>query len=195
MQLLLGVGEVTPTEASTIGQLLVASGHANAIIRIMWEMNSNSMPWGTQSLSAAQYIAIFQAAHNAFAAVAGNHFQYVWNLNAGSVEPGRTEFDTYPGNAYVSNIGMDFYDFHDDSVIPPILAFAAAQGKPVSFDEWGLNGTDDPAFIDYVASVANDPGDNVAFQAYFSFSGAIDSTITQFPQSEAEYRKDFSGSC
>ncbi|MGA9921722.1 MAG: hypothetical protein WBR23_10780 [Candidatus Dormiibacterota bacterium] len=161
----------------------------------MWEMNSDSMPWGTQSLSAAQYIAIYQAAHNAFAAVPGNHFQYVWNLNAGSVEPGRTEFDTYPGNAYVSNIGMDFYDFHDDSVMPPVLAFAAAQGKPVSFDEWGLNGTDDPAFIDYVASVVNDPADNVAFQAYFSFSGAIDSTITQFPQSEAEYRKDFSGGC
>ena len=194
-QLLLGVGEVTPAEATTIGQLLVATGHANTIIRIMWEMNGNWMPWGTQSLSAAQYIAIFQAAHNAFAAVPGNHFQYVWNVNAGSVEPGRTEFDTYPGNAYVSNIGIDFYDYHNNAVIPPILAFAAASGKPVSLDEWGLNGTDDPGFIDYVASVVHDPADDVAFQAYFSSAESIDSDITQFPQSEAEYRRDFAVSC
>jgi beta-mannanase len=195
LRLLLAVGEVTPADATTIGDTLVATGHANTIIRIMWEMNSNDMPWGTQALTAAQYISIYQAAHNAFAAVPGNDFEYVWNVNAGSIEPGRTEFDTYPGSAYVTNIGIDYYDFHDDSVVPPILAFAAAQGKPVSFDEWGLNGTDDPAYIDYIASVVHDPADDVAFQAYFSFSGAIDSTITQFPLSEAEYRKDFAGSC
>lgn len=188
LQLLLGVGEVTPGEARTIGHRLVSTGHANTIIRIMWEMNGNSFPWGVQALSAAKYIAVYRAAERAFAAVPGNHFQYVWNLNAGSVAPGRTEFDTYPGNAYVSNIGIDFYDFHDDSVVPPILAFAAAQGKPVSFDEWGLNGRDDPAFINYVASVVNDPGDNVDFQAYFSDGR---SKITRFPRSEAAYTSDF----
>ncbi len=195
MQLLLGVGEVTPAEATKIGDTLVSTGHANTIIRIMWEMNGNWMQWGVQNLSAAQYISIYRAAEQAFAAVPGNQFQFVWNINAGTAEPGRTEFDTYPGNAYVSQVGIDFYDYHDDSVVPPIIAFAAANGKPVSFDEWGLNGSDDPAFIDYVASVVNDPSNHVVLQAYFSFAGNINSVITDFPSSLAEYRKDFDGAC
>jgi hypothetical protein len=194
MQLLLGVGEVTPAEATTIGTTLVAKGHADTMIRIMWEMNGNWFPWGVQSLPAAQYIAIYQAAEQAFAAVPGNHFQYVWNVNAGTAEPGRTEFDTYPGDAYVSNIGIDYYDYgtSSESWIPPVVAFAATQGKPVSFDEWGLNGQDDPGYIDYVASVVHNPGDDVSAEAYFSDGN---NTITQFPQAEAEYRKDFAGSC
>ena len=81
------------------------------MIRIMWEMNGNWFPWGVQSLSAAQYISIYQAAERAFAAVPGNQFQYVWNVNAGTAESGRTEFDTYPGSAYVSNVGFDYYDY------------------------------------------------------------------------------------
>jgi beta-mannanase len=189
-RLLLGVGELTPVQATAIGATLVATGHANTMIRIMWEMNGNWLPWGVQALSAAQYIAIYQAAEHAFAAVPGNHFQYIWNINAGSAEPGRTEFDTYPGNAYVSNIGIDFYDYDDDSAIPPILAFAAAHGKPVSFDEWGLNGTDDPAYINYVASIVKNLGNNVTLQAYFSDGS---SNIEQFPKSEAAYRDDFAG--
>ncbi len=193
MRLLLAVGEVTPAEATTIGESLVASGHANTMIRIMWEMNGNWMQWGTQSLSAAQYISIYQAAEQAFAAVPGNQFQYIWNINAGTAEPGRTEFDTYPGDAYVSQVGIDFYDYNDDDTIPPILAFAAAHGKPVSFDEWGLNGTDNPGFIDYVASVVNNPANHVVLQAYFSFDGNINSLISDFPAAEAEYRKDFAG--
>ncbi|MGH7643205.1 MAG: glycosyl hydrolase [Candidatus Dormibacteria bacterium] len=194
LQLLLGVGEVTPAEATTIGATLVASGHANTMIRIMWEMNGNWFPWGVQSLPAAQYITIYRAAEQAFAAVPGNHFQYVWNVNAGTAESGRTEFDTYPGSAYVSNIGMDYYDYgpSSQSWIPPVLAFAEAQGRPVSFDEWGLNGQDDPGYIDFVASVVHDPSDDVTAEAYFSDGN---SSITQFPSAEAEYRKDFTGSC
>jgi hypothetical protein len=198
LQLLLGVGEVTPAEARTIGQRLVATDHAHTIIRIMWEMNGNWFPWGVQSMSAAQYISVYRAAERAFARVPGNHFQYVWNVNAGTALPRRTEFDTYPGNAFVSNIGIDFYAHNrarssgaPESDVPPVLAFAAAHGKPTSFPEWGLNGMDDPGFIDYVASVVHDPADDVAFQAYFSDRG---SDITRFPRAEAEYTKDFAGS-
>jgi hypothetical protein len=194
LQLLLGVGEVTSAEATTIGNTLVSTGHANTMIRIMWEMNGDWFPWGVQSLSAAQYITIYQAAEKAFAAVPGNHFQYIWNVNAGTAEGGRTEFDTYPGSAYVSNVGIDYYDYgpSSESWIPPVLAFAASQGKPVSFDEWGLNGQDDPAYIDYVASVVHTPADYVTAEAYFSDGN---STITEFPLAEAEYSKDFAASC
>ncbi len=194
MRLLLGVGEVTPAEATTIGNTLVATGHANTMIRIMWEMNGNWFPWGTQSLSAAQYISIYQGAEQAFAAVPGNDFQYVWNVNAGTAEPGRTEFDTYPGSAYVSNIGIDYYDYgtSSESWVPPVIAFAAAEGKALSFDEWGVNGANDPAYIDYISSIVHDSADDMTVEAYFS---AGNSTLTDYPAAETEYTKDFAGSC
>jgi hypothetical protein len=198
LQLLLGVGAVTPAQATSIGEYLVATGHANAIIRIMWEMNGNWFPWGTQALSAAEYIRIFRAAVTAFRAVPGNRFQYVWNLNAGSVEPGRTEFDTYPGNAYVSNVGIDWYDKNGGmgaaaSTIPPILQFSVDVGRPVSFDEWGVDGVANAApYIDYLANVVHDPSYDVAFQCYFS---SASSSILQFPEAVAEYQKDFGHGC
>lgn len=193
VQLLLGVGAVTPAEATAIGDHLMAEGYANTIIRIMWEMNGNWEPWGTQALSAAKYISIYRAAEQAFAAVPGNHFTYVWNVAAGTVEPGRTEFDTYPGNAYVTNVGIDLYDeWGQYKNVPAIISFAQSQGKPVSFDEWGLDGTDDASFINYVSSLVHDPADDVTLQAYFS-SGLAD--LSLFPEAEAAYKTDFSGPC
>jgi beta-mannanase len=190
-QLLLGVGAVTPAQAATIGDNLVAEGYANTMIRIMWEMNGNWFPWGTQTYSAAQYISEYDVAEQAFAAVPGNHFTYIWNVSAGTTEPGRSEFDTYPGNAFVSNVGIDVYDEWDDAGnLPAIISFAHSVGKPVSLDEWGLDGTDDPAFVDTISGVVRNPANDVTVQAYFSQGEA---EITNFPASEAEYRRDFSG--
>jgi hypothetical protein len=190
-QLLLGVGAVTPAQATTIGDNLVSEGYSNTMIRIMWEMNGNWFPWGTQTYSAAQYIAIYQAAEQAFAAVPGNHFTYVWNVSAGTTEAGRTEFDTYPGNEYVSNVGIDVYnEWNDDANVPQIIAFAQSNGKPVSVDEWGMAGNDNPAYVDDIAGVVRNPANGVTVQAYFD-DGT--NAITEFPNSEAEYRKDFAG--
>ncbi len=198
LRLLLGVGAVTPAQATTIGDELVATGHANTIIRIMWEMNGDWFPWGTEAMTSAQYIAVYRAAEQAFAAVAGNHFQYVWNVNVGTTEHGRTEFDTYPGNAYVTNIGMDFYNYNrslgagaPDRDVAPVLSFAAKHHRPTSLDEWGLDGKDDPSYIDFVSQLVHNPDNRVTFQAYFSYGR---STITRYPQALAEYKKDFGGS-
>jgi predicted ester cyclase len=193
VQLLLGVGAVTPAEATTIGENLVSEGYANTMIRIMWEMNGNWEPWGTQALSAAQYVSIYRAAEEAFAAVPGSHFTYVWNVSAGTVEAGRTEFDTYPGSAYVTNVGIDLYDeWGQYKNVPTIISFAQSHGKPISFDEWGLDGRDDPSFIYFVSGLVHNPANRVTLQAYFSSGGA---DISQFPESEAAYTRDFSGSC
>jgi beta-mannanase len=191
LQILLGVGAVTPAEATVIGDNLVASGYTNTIIRIMWEMNGNWFPWGTQTYSATEYISIYRAAEQAFAAVPGNHFTFVWNISAGTIEPGRTEFDTYPGNAYVSSIGIDVYDqWGTDNNLPTIASFAHSVGKPISLDEWGLHGRDDPGFISTVAAFINNPDNDVTLQSYFNYGA---STLTLYPQSEAQYVRDFAG--
>lgn len=195
LRLLLGVGAVTPAQATAIGDTLVATGHANTILRIMWEMNGDWFPWGTKSMSASRYISVFRAAERAFAAVPGNHFEYVWNVNVGTIEPGRTEFDTYPGNAYVSNVGMDFYDYNgaigagaQDSAVAPVLAFAARHHRPTSIDEWGVDGKDDAAYIDFVSQLVHSSQNHVQFQAYFSYGR---SSIAKYPAARAEYAKDF----
>jgi hypothetical protein len=191
LQILLGVGAITPTEATAIGDNLVASGYTNTIIRIMWEMNGNWFPWGTQTYSAAQYVTIYRAVEQAFAAVPGNHFTFVWNISAGTVEPGRTEFDTYPGNAYVSSIGIDVYDeWGTDDNLPAIASFAHSVGKPISLDEWGLDGRDDPSFISTIAGFIDDPANDVTLQSYFNYGA---NAITQYPESEAQYVRDFAG--
>jgi beta-mannanase len=191
LQILLGVGAVTPAQATAIGDNLVASGYTNTIIRIMWEANGNWFPWGTQAYSAAQYVAIYQAAEQAFAAVPGNHFTYAWNITAGTAESGRTEFDTYPGNPYVSSIGIDVYDeWGQDSNLPAIAGFAHSVGKPISLPEWGLDGSDDPGFISTVAGFINNPGNDVTLQSYFNYGI---NAVTQYPASQAQYVRDFAG--
>ena len=74
------------------------------------------------------------------------------------------------------------------SAIPPILTFAADHGKPVSIDEWAMNGVDDPAFVNYVASVVRSPYDRVTFQVYFDYGP---SSLTSLPRAKAAYSKDF----
>jgi len=194
MRLSLGVGRITPAEATTIGHRLVSSRHADTDLRIMWEMNGNWQPWGTQALSAGRYIRDWRTIVTAFRAVPGNHFTYTWDLNAGTAERGRSEFDTYPGSSWVTDVGFDYYDYHDAAAVTGVLDFAHSKGKPVEIDEWGLNGRDDPAYIAYMAGVIHKPADDVVLQSYFSFDGSIDSDILQFPKSMAAYTREFAGS-
>ncbi len=74
--------------------------------------------------------------------------------------------------------------------MPPAIAFAASQRKPVPIHEWGPTGFDDPGFIGYVDRVVDHPANNVAFQVYFDGDASI---ITQYPLSASEYTKDFAG--
>ena len=75
--------------------------------------------------------------------------------------------------------------------VQAVVAFAQSQGLPVAIPEWGLNGSDDPSFINGMAGLINNPANDIAVEAYFSYAGSTDSDITQFPASEAAYRADF----
>ena len=204
MTLMLGVGALTSSQAMSIGQSLVAAGQSDAIIRIMWEQNqdvSGWFPdWNESSLTAAQYIATFQNVVTSMRNVPGQAFRFMWNPNGGTGNEasGRTWTDTWPGAGYVNYVGIDQYDWSGyASNIQAVIAFAQTQGLPVAIPEWGLNGSDDPSYINGVASLVNDPANNFALQAYFSYdggSGGIDSDITQFPQSQAAFTVDFSSS-
>ncbi len=202
MTLMLGVGALTPAQATSIGDNLVAAGQSHAIIRVMWEQNQDVNGWfqGWNQLTfptAASYIAEFQSVVTTMRAVPGQAFSFMWNPNGGtgSEAGGRTWQDTWPGASFVNIVGVDQYDYAGYAAnIQAVVSFAQSQGLPVAIPEWGLNGTDDPAYINGVAGIVNNPANDVVVQAYFSFPGSIDSDITQFPQSQAAYAADFQGS-
>jgi hypothetical protein len=197
MTLMVGIGNCTPAQDSAIAQNLVRAGQSHAIIRIMWEQNQDVdgwfQSWNQLSLSAAQYVASFQSTVTTMRSVSST-FSFMWNPNGGTGNEasGRTWTDTWPGKAYVNLVGVDQYDYSGYAAnVQAAVAFAAAQGLPVAIPEWGLNGSDDPSFINGMASLINNAANDIAVQAYFSYAGSTDSDISQFPASAAAYRADF----
>lgn len=103
-------------------------------------------------------------------------------------------------------IGADLYDQtgggRDFSDMGAAVHLAAANGKPVSIPETGLNGVDSIAFIQDWAQVVLDP--TVAatrygwptytpgYSSYYSGdNGTINSTITNYPKSMAQIKTSF----
>ena len=195
--LMLGVGACTQAQSESIAKTLVAVGQSHAIIRVMWEFNNNLSGWfqNWNQLTfptAASFINAFDTVVAGFRAVSPN-FQIMWNPNGGTGNTNGVSWQSeYPGNSDVSIIGVDQYDFGGYAAnIQAAVSFAQAKGLPVAIPEWGLNGSDDPSYINDVASIVNNPANDFDVQAYFSYAGSIDSDITQFPQSEAAFRADF----
>ncbi len=197
--------------AAELGTNLVAAGLQNSVIRLGWEMNGS---WegdfmGTTTQEEGLWVSCFQNEVTALRSVSGQHFLIDWNPNSCTAAVPYANY--YPGNAYVDIMGLDFYDqsclnpntavsFSQLAGVPSGLnsfeAFAAAQGKPMSFPEWGLLSTpagDDPAYIDGIGSAVNN-GD-FAFQQYFD--EVVGNTIllgSNTPLSNAAYQQQFGNS-
>ena len=203
--LMLAVGALTPAQATEIGTILADNGQPDAVIRPMWEMNQGSWfpQWNENAMSAATYKATWIAMVDAFRSVPGTDFKFDYNINAGTGNNvnGRSNFDNYPGNAYVDYIGEDIYD-NTDSVaaaqaeITEMTNFAQVMGLPWSLPEWGMNGPDDdPAFVNMISSETKQPScwEEALFSEPWSSSG-LGSNILDLPNSTAAYEADFGSS-
>jgi beta-mannanase len=196
------------TYASELGTNLVAAGLQHSVIRLGWEMNG---PWegdyiGTTTQEQSLWAKCFDNEVTALRSASGEHFLIDWNPNSCTQAVPYANY--YPGNAYVDIMGLDSYDqscdvpntavsFEQLAGVPSGLdsfeAFAAAQGKPMSFPEWGLDSSpsgDDPGYIDGIGStVANG---NFAFQQYFD--EVVGNTMvlgSSTPLSNAAYQQQF----
>ncbi|MCU1362718.1 MAG: hypothetical protein JWM55_546, partial [Acidimicrobiaceae bacterium] len=172
--------------ATALGENLVAAGLQNTVIRLGAEMNGT---WeadfiGTTTQEQSAWAACFANEVTALRQASGQNFLIDWDTNA--CKGAYPYANYYPGNAYVDIVGLDLYDVDcttpNSSVTFPQLnsevygladfeAFAAAQGKPMSFPEWGLSTVpagDDPAYIDGMASAV--ASKNFAFESYFGGS-------------------------
>ncbi|MGB8197106.1 MAG: glycosyl hydrolase, partial [Acidimicrobiales bacterium] len=197
--------------ATQLGTNLVAAGLGNSVLRLGAEMNGN---WevdfiGTTTQEQNLWASCFANEVTALRQVPGQDFLIDWDVNA--CKGGYPYANFYPGNSYVDILGLDLYDVDCDTPNTSVTfsqlenepyglayfeAFAAAQGKPMSFPEWGLSTVpsgDDPAYINAMASVVAN-GD-VAFESYFDGGGGTGSKSlalsSSTPLSLAAYQQWF----
>lgn len=195
---------------------LVANGLADTVVRVGYEGNNCSIgPWQACD-DPAGYAAAFRHVVDVMRAAPGQHFAFDFDSATGfPVGRNLTGYaDYYPGDAWVDVVGQNFYDVwsgrpaatpqdrwshivDQPGGLAAHRAFAAAHGKPVAFDEWGLyadngdsyaGGGDNPYFVDQAAAWfdSSDP----LFHSYFDqdWGGA---TLDAFPKGKAEYRLKF----
>jgi beta-mannanase len=202
---------------AALGNNLVAAGLSTVVLRIGWEFNGTCYPWWVKSAAAAaDYAEAWRQIVGTLKAVPGQHFGFDWapTINPGGIDPALA----YPGDAYVTDIGISAYDWNERP--NPTAAqrwsdlvnngdglawqanFAAAHNKPIAFAEWGLayndadpgaGGGDDTLFIQnmYNWFASHD----TAFEDYFDsdtsygvFYG-INTGSGRFPNASSLYRK------
>ncbi|GLY31741.1 glycosyl hydrolase [Kineosporia sp. NBRC 101731] len=147
----------------TLAEHLVENGQEKAILRVGWEFNLKSWPWGIEDH--ATYITFYRQIVTAMRSVPGQEFEFDWNPNNG-YNPYDGQ-DYYPGDAYVDYVGVDVYDLHSglypypkncnqackenrqtrawnevifggDRGLVFWTDFAQQHDKPISLPEWGL---------------------------------------------------------
>ena len=144
---------------ATVAQIILsnipagpAPGQSVIYIRTGWEQNlAGEMPWSATGQE-AQFIGAFQQFVTVFRANdPTGRFRFVWCPNVG----GDPIMNSYPGDAYVDVLGMDFYyglnaltndpdpdtAFQEmlDNGLTQIAGLAASHGKQLAFPEWGVN--------------------------------------------------------
>jgi hypothetical protein len=73
------------------------------------EMNGWWYPWGTTSTTGAQFVAAWRLIRQLFAAAGASNVIWIWNPNVISAEPQLQLSAWYPGDAYVSWVGITGY--------------------------------------------------------------------------------------
>jgi beta-mannanase len=206
---------------ASLARALVAAHRSATILRIGWEFNTSFYPWAvTSPASAALYAEAWRQIVTAIRSAAGQHFGFVWTPNGqpGGLDPALS----YPGDGYVSDVGLDVYDQDQTLGQSPQARwsdlvgkgyglawqakFATAHSKPIAFPEWGeelsttspgLGGGDNPYFITQMRRWF--AAHHTAFEDYFNSDTnygtfyALDGGSDKFPRSAATYRSLWSG--
>jgi hypothetical protein len=196
--------------ATELGTNLVAAGLENSVLRLGPEMNGI---WeedyvGPTVTEQRLWAACFDNEVTSLRAAPGEHFLIDWDPNACTENIPYANF--YPGNAYVDIMGLDIYNVsctspytretfsqlaNETAGIASFERFATAQGKPMSFPEWGLKKVpsgDDPGYIDGMGAIFDRR--NVAFEVYFNVDVKIRPYLplgTQTPLALKAFKKWF----
>jgi len=166
------------------GQVIRSYGLGSSIIRLGWEFNGKWYRWAATNPKAWAECWV-QAVTSAWSTAP--RLRWDWNVNRGLSSALAHPALAYPGNHYVSMIGIDSYDWWPSVSMAGgwhqqldgtqglnyWLAFAKAHGKKLSVPEWGSvrygrsAGGDDPRYVRDMRAffVANAP--YIAFETIF----------------------------
>lgn len=205
--------------ATALAKNLVSYGAGNIVIRLGPEANGN---WeadyvGSTTQEMSDWAQCYANEVTAMRAVPGANFLFVWNPNVCTTDLPLSAW--YPGNSYVDIIGVDAYDvdcstlktvsqegwtaYSTDSAtntpndpsfpsLDNIEAFAAANGKPLSFPEWGIDTgmPDDPTYVTDMAQMFSQ--DDFSFESYFDMNDdGIAPLGSSIPNATAAYVQGF----
>jgi hypothetical protein len=196
----------------TFGSVIASYGLGSSIIRLGWEFNGNWYVW--QASQPATWAACWRQIVTSARTTAPN-LQWDWNVNRGPSAGLANPTLAYPGDSYVTMVGVDSYDW-----FPPAttaagwqtqlngtqglnywLSFAESHGKLLSVPEWGnvasgnSAGGDDPAYVNDMHAFFAANAAHIAYEA--NFQGPSSSTggsylgATLVPRSAAAYRAAF----
>lgn len=207
--------------ATALAENLVSYGAGSIVIRLGIEANGS---WeadyvGSTATEMHDWAKCYDNEVATMRAVPGAHFLFVWNPNVCTTDLPLDAW--YPGNSSVDIIGIDAYDqdcstrktvsqegwaaYSTDSASNPkndpnfpsldnIEAFATANGKPLSFPEWGINSgtSDDAQYVTGMAQFFNT--DKFSFESYFDTNGdGIAPLGSAIPNATAAYSQAFKG--
>jgi Glycosyl hydrolase family 26 len=165
------------------GQVISAYGLGSSIIRLGWEFNGNWYPWA--ATNPTEWVQCWRQTVTSAWSTAPR-LRWDWNVNRGISSALADPTQAYPGNQYVSMIGIDSYDWwpavSDGGWYQQLdgtqglnywLAFAKAHGKKLSVPEWGsirygeAAGGDDPQYVEDMRAFFAANARQVAFETIF----------------------------
>ncbi|GAB1641919.1 glycoside hydrolase family 26 protein [Krasilnikovia sp. MM14-A1259] len=180
------------------GKLMVQYGRGDSIVRLGWEFNERTSPWGARDPQT--WIACYRHAVDGIRAT-NPSVLFDWTINAHSTPHhlcGGLSTNCYPGDAYVDIIGIDNYDHYpwsptkddfDRTAAQPegltwLYEFARRHDKPFSVGEWGVvptadAGKDNPEFVRWMHEWFAARAPHLAYEAYFTNcdSGGVQSSL------------------
>lgn len=117
----------------------------------------------------------------------------IWNpLGGGQPESEANRFYRfYPGDRYLELVGNDIYGAFGQYAGPQnevLYAFARAHRKPFALPEFGVRGSDYPAFIHYVCKFVRTHG-GIELAAYYKSQAGGLYDLSNKPASTQAYRK------
>ncbi len=173
-------------------------------IRTGWEFNTGDFPWAAKGREAA-FIDAFRRFSDTFRAVSPR-FMIEWNCNhTGEVDPEKA----WPGADWVDVIGMDFYWNPQWTARDPARAwewmldqplrlrwhqaFAAAQGRPTAYSEWGVTTNEAGPYLERAKAWFD--SHDVLFHTYWDADSAFPGRLSggDRPRSAEAFTRLFSG--
>lgn len=175
------------------------------ILRFDHEMNGNWYSWspGQDGNTAASFVAAWRHVYDVFAAAGASNVIFLWTPNVDYA--GETSMaSVYPGDAYVGMVGLDGYNWGDESghswqtpaqvFDQSLKELAAITDKPVLLGEVGSSsvGGDKAEWINQFFALLEADRSVTGF-VWFDYDQETDWEINSSPQSLAAFVADVKG--